>query len=639
MYRHLLCLCFPLLGYAQAPTTLTVYSGPYERTNSLVCTTLADEVQRGTTITLLEVVKAQQQPVTSQRDGNTLCWILDGDTPAESTREYVLTTTAAAPPTPAPATAADLRDGRVTLTHANRTLLAYQVEPAPVPPGVDPIYSRGGFIHPLLSPGGDTLTRIQPADHYHHYGVWNPWTHAEYDGRALDFWNLVKGQGTVAVDSLSETTQGALLAGLTAHQSYLAFRDSAVTEDPQTLLHERLRLRVIPAQDGSYHLDYQTTQTNPTELPFTVRAYRYQGFGYRARAGWNDANTTLLTSAGHDKSDGNATRARWVDVSGPTEHGTSGVLFMSHPDNYNAPEQIRIWPTGQNGGVENVFVNFNPAQDRDYVLRPGGSYRLRYGMRVYDGRIDSLQAERYWQDFAYPPQVIRQGDMAGTRVLLYTRNGEGFVHDNIPASIAAIEGLGEQYGFEVVASEDPAMFTPERLADFDVLVFSNTNNGVFDTPAQRQALKDYIAGGGGFVGIHSACGTERQWPWFARMLGGKFHRHAKRQDFDVAVLDADHPSTNFLPPTWHIEDDECYYLKQLNPNIHVLLAADLTTVTDEEGKTTYPADTFGDYFPTSWYHTSGGGRQWYTSLGHRIEHYSDPLYLQHILGGIRWAAE
>jgi type 1 glutamine amidotransferase len=104
------------------------------------------------------------------------------------------------------------------------------------------------------------------------------------------------------------------------------------------------------------------------------------------------------------------------------------------------------------------------------------------------------------------------------------------------------------------------------------------------------------------------------------------------------VVDSTHVSTDFLPHTWHIVDDECYYLKQLNPAIHVLLAADLTTVDDEEGKTTYPADTFGDIFPTSWCHTTDGGRQWYTSLGHRKEHYSDSLFMRHILGGIEWAA-
>ena len=623
----------------QRVTTLVVYAGDYDRQHTLVCGAVPDSLlEVGGSLGLREITAGKDEPVTAQRNGSELCWVLEGTTPAGASREYLLST-ATSPTSPAPAAFAHLQDGKVRFMHEEQPLLTYQADKAPVPAGVDPIYSRGGFIHPLLSPSGDTLTRIQPADHYHHYGVWNPWVHAEYAGRELDFWNLVRGQGTVAVEQVDTTVSGALLAGLTATHAYLAFRDSAVTDDPQKLLDESLNLRVHPLADGNYFVDYRTTQTNPTELPFTVRAYRYQGFGYRGRASWNDANTTLTTSAGYDKSDGNGTRARWVNVAGPTEHGTAGILFMTHPDNYNYPEQIRIWPTGMMEGRENVFVNFNPAQEQDYVLRPGGSYALRYGMLVYNGSLDTLQAERYWRDFAYPPEVVHKGEMAGTRVLVYTRNGEGFVHDNIPASIAAIEKLGEQHGFTVVASDDPTLFTPEGLRDFDVLIFSNTNNRVFDTPAQRQAFKDYITGGGGFVGIHSACGTERDWPWFAQLLGGKFFRHPERQDFDVAVLDADHPATSFLPPTWHIRDDECYYLRQLNPDIHVLLAADLATIADEEGKSTYPADTFGDYFPTSWYRTASGGRQWYTSLGHRIEHYSDPLFLQHILGGIRWAAD
>ena len=638
---HIAILVLASLGaQAQTVTTLTVYAGDYARQNTLVGTVLADSLLNAGSVQLYESTQGGRRKIISQLEGSSLCWTLEGTTPAGTSREYELRI--GPPTTPvAPAAAAYLADGKVTFTDGGKTLLSYQIDKAPVPPGVDPIYSRGGFIHPLLSPAGDTLTRIQPDDHYHHYGVWSPWVHAEHDGRELDFWNLVKGQGTVAVNGVGELIEGPLQSGMTAHQNYLAFRDSAVLDDPQKLLDQTLQLRVQPLADDRYLVDYQTTQTNPTELPFTVRAYRYQGFGYRARASWDDGNVTLETSAGYDKSDGNGTRARWMNVSGPTEHGQAGILFLTHPENYNYPEQIRIWPTGMNEGRENVFVNFNPAQEQDYVLRPGGAYQLRYGMLVYDGTIDSTEAERHWQDFAHPPEVVvqQQGDgLAGTRVLLYTRNGEGYVHDNIAASVAAIEGLGERYGFTVVATEDPRVFTPEQLADFDVLVFSNTNNEVLDTPAQEQALKDYIAGGGGFVGIHSACGTERDWPWFARMLGGRFHRHARQQDFDVAVLDADHPSTGHLPPTWHIRDDECYYLKQLNPGIHVLLAADLTTVEDEEGKTDYPADTFGDYFPTSWYHTTDGGRQWYTSLGHRSEQYSDPAFLRHILGGIQWAS-
>ncbi len=226
--------------------------------------------------------------------------------------------------------------------------------------------------------------------------------------------------------------------------------------------------------------------------------------------------------------------------------------------------------------------------------------------------------------------------LKGKKVFLYTKNGEGFVHDNIPASIAAIKKLGKENGFEVVASEDPAMFTDENLKQYDALIFSNTNNKAFDTEAQRKALQNYIQSGGGFVGIHSASGSERDWPWFAQMLGGRFLRHPKRQDFDVLVLDKDHPSTAFLPDVWKIEMDECYYQKHLNPANHVLLAADLTTVEDEK-RGEYPDIIFGDQFPLAWYHEFEGGRQWYTALGHRIEHYSDPTFMRHILGGIRWA--
>ncbi len=646
---HQFCLLGTLLALATATlsgqagppvATFTVHAGPSARLNTPVCYPL--DTLSPISWTLRETTAGRTAELPVQSADGQLCWVLTGETPAGSERTFALS----AGPSPSPAgetVTVEDRDGAVHFSLGDQEVLAYQYAKAGVPEGVDPIYARGGFIHPLRSPQGGTLTRIQPPDHYHHYGVWNPWTHTEYRGRELDFWNLVRGHGTVDSRGVRDVRAGPVYAGLTADLTYLAFRDSAVTTDPEEVLDETLDLMVYPPAEGEagYLVDFSSTQHNPTEYPFTVKAYRYQGFGLRATERWDDTNVHLLTSAGHDKSDGNATRARWMDVRGPTEAGQAGVLLMAHPDNFNSPEQIRIWPTGSNDGKENVFLNFNPAQDRDYPLRPGGTYHLRYRMLVYDGAIDTVDANRYWQDFAYPPRVIRDGasPLTGKHVLVYTRNGKGFVHDNIPASIAAIRKLGEENGFQVTASDDPGLFTAEGLKPFDLLVFSNTNNDVFDTPEQEAAFQAYIRGGGAFVGIHSACGSERDSPWFASVLGGRFYRHAKRQDFDVVVLDADHPSTSFLPPTWHIKDDECYYLNQLNPNIHVVLAADLTTVEDPEGKSTYPADTFGDLFPTAWYHTTDGGRQWYTSLGHRIEHYSDPLFLRHILGGMEWAAQ
>ncbi len=645
-----------LLGYlstvslsAQPLAEFVVEAGDYARLNTPVSVSWNDLQLPGISTDSLQLLEHRGEetlPVAMQWDAGpsgALTWVLSGETPAHTTRRYSLQRIESTTDLPATVVARD-EDEAVTFSLDGREVLTYQYGLAPVPAGVDEIYRRGGFIHPLRSPAGGTLTRIQPPDHYHHYGIWNPWTHTEFAGREIDFWNLVKGQGTVESRGVTATSSGPVFGGLTAWHEHIAYADTTDRSTGQKLLNETWDVRVwnSDAEQKSYLVDFTTTQRNVTEQPFIVKEYRYQGFGFRANKRWNDRTAHLLTSAGRNKADGNGTRARWIDVRGPTNEGPSGpgeagVLFMTHPTNFNFPELLRIWPEGANEGTENVFVNFNPTQDRDWVLQPGRNYALRYRMLVYDGQIDSTTAQRYWQDYAYPPrvQVRRMANLHGKKLLLYTKNGKGYVHDNIPASIKAIQKLADENGFTVVPSEDPGMFTANNLKQFDAIILSNTNNDIFDTPAQHDAFQNYMQTGGRMAGIHSACGSERDWPWFARMLGGRFVRHPKLQDFNVKVLDANHPSTDFLPPTWSITQDECYYLNQLNPDIHVLLAADLTTVEDEK-KEEYPGNTFGDSFPTSWYHTTDGGRQWYTSLGHRSEHYSDPLLMRHILGGIEW---
>ena len=196
---------------------------------------------------------------------------------------------------------------------------------------------------------------------------------------------------------------------------------------------------------------------------------------------------------------------------------------------------------------------------------------------------------------------------AKVRLLVYTKNGTGYVHDNIPASIEAIRDLARDHRFSVDASADPAVFTDDNLKNYSALVFSNTNNVVFDTDAQRVALMRYVQAGGGFVAIHSASGTERGWKWFARLLGGAFSRHAPFQKFGVLILDRTHPSLAHLPERWE-RDDECYYLVRMNVNMRILAVNDLTSVQDPKET----PSTFGDVFPSVWYQEFYGGRQWYT---------------------------
>lgn len=223
------------------------------------------------------------------------------------------------------------------------------------------------------------------------------------------------------------------------------------------------------------------------------------------------------------------------------------------------------------------------------------------------------------------------------KVLIYTRNGEGYVHDNIDASVDALKKICIQLGISYEVSDDPAIFNDQFDRRFDAVIFSNTNNEAFLDEQQKIVFKSFIQNGGGFVGIHSACGSERQWPWFWAMVGGKFVRHPPYQPFVIQVIDRNHPATDFLKDEFEWTD-ECYYMNYLNPDIHVLLAADLTTLEDPEIEI-YPGNTFGDLFPLAWFHEFDGGREFFTALGHDEKHYEDNDFIRHLTGGLEWVLQ
>lgn len=232
------------------------------------------------------------------------------------------------------------------------------------------------------------------------------------------------------------------------------------------------------------------------------------------------------------------------------------------------------------------------------------------------------------------------GLAAEKKVLVYTRNhtpdGKGYVHDNIKASTEAIRKLGKEHGFGVDVADDPKVFTDENLKQYKALVFCNSNNEAFSSDEQRAAFKRYIRAGGGFVGIHSASGSERKWDYYQAVLGAKFRRHPKQQPFTVRVVDPRHPATRDLPATFTWGPDECYYHDNFNPDIKPLLVVDPGKL-DDPKKDEYPGKRFGDAMPLAWYHTFDGGREFYTALGHNIPQYKDPILTKHILGGILWA--
>ncbi len=227
------------------------------------------------------------------------------------------------------------------------------------------------------------------------------------------------------------------------------------------------------------------------------------------------------------------------------------------------------------------------------------------------------------------------------RVLVFKKNGKGYVHDNIPYAAQAIIDFGKQHGFRVDTSSNPSVMTEDNLKQYRMIIFTSTNNDIFDTDAQRLAFRRYIEAGGGFVGIHSVTGTERRWEWFKMMLGGTFSWHARFQTFTVRVIDTKHPSMKGTPAVWQ-KADECYFAKELYPGPRALMVNDFSTIdtSDVKQKETLAknAGLYAKYFPSAWVHDFDGGITWCTTLGHDKKDYSDPVYLKHIWGGIEYVA-
>lgn len=227
------------------------------------------------------------------------------------------------------------------------------------------------------------------------------------------------------------------------------------------------------------------------------------------------------------------------------------------------------------------------------------------------------------------------------KVLIYTKNGKGFVHDNIPYAVKSIEKLGKENGFETEVSDDPAVFTEANLKQYTLLVFPSTNNDVFDTDGQRLVFRRYIEAGGGFVGIHSVTGTERNWTWFKQMLGGTFSWHAKFQKFTVKVIEPSHPSMTGVPKVWECTD-ECYFAKEVYPGSKVLMANDITTLDRSSPAVAKTIDgyaaPFTQLYPATWTQQFDGGNVWITTLGHDKGSYVDPTFVNHILQGIKFVA-
>ena len=213
---------------------------------------------------------------------------------------------------------------------------------------------------------------------------------------------------------------------------------------------------------------------------------------------------------------------------------------------------------------------------------------------------------------------------------------EKWHRDCIPVARQSFEQLAQHHQFGLTWAADAAALEGD-LTRFAAIVFLNTPGEALN-PAQRAAFEAYVHRGGGFVGVHMAVATKREWPWYERLAGRSFRIHPQVQTAVLRVTDRNFPATMPVPEAWVWTDEWYEFDEALVPDLRVVLTVDETTYDPTRIWPGQVAKGMGACHPIAWYHAFEGGRSFVTALGHMPELYRDPIFLAHLYGGIYWAA-
>ena len=141
------------------------------------------------------------------------------------------------------------------------------------------------------------------------------------------------------------------------------------------------------------------------------------------------------------------------------------------------------------------------------------------------------------------------------------------------------------------------------------------------TPAREKGLLDFIRGGGGLVGVHSAADSFRASRAYVEMLNAEFLKHPHFHEFPVTIADRNHYLTVRMPD--FTIADEMYHLQSHDPSKCRLLAT-----------------TFwqGKHVPMAFVRPYGRGRVAYLANGHDLRAWRHPEFQKLITRALDWTS-
>lgn len=301
----------------------------------------------------------------------------------------------------------DNENGKLTISVDGTPVLKFNYAMVEAPEGIDSVYRRSGYFHPVMTPNGSVVTGDFEKDHPHQHGLFNAWVDTTFRERPTDFWNQAKGRGDVEFTGLKHRqVSGSVFAQFAAKLTHVAI----IEGDRVPAMEENILVRVFNTKPFLFEI--VSRQALTSDDPVHVNEYHYGGFGIRGPSAWliekNESKTKpnedppaaggFLTSEHRTREDGNHTRARWVEMHGPVGSSHAGIIVLSAPNNFRAPQTVRLHPT-------KPYFCFAPMVLGKFTLEPGDSYVSRFRYVVHDGRVDPELAERSWQDLAHPVKV------------------------------------------------------------------------------------------------------------------------------------------------------------------------------------------------------------------------------------------
>lgn len=240
---------------------------------------------------------------------------------------------------------------------------------------------------------------------------------------------------------------------------------------------------------------------------------------------------------------------------------------------------------------------------------------------------------------------------AAPKKILFLTHSAGFKHGSLALAEKTVTEMGKKSGlFEVTTLEgykqdakaiDLSMISADYLKQFDGLIMFTTGELPLND-SQKQAILDFVKNGKCWIGTHSASDTLYTWPAYGELVGAYFKtHHPPNKDLTLKVEDKKHPATKMLGDSITIADEFYQFIDAPDPNkpvqwsrdrVHVLLSVD----TEKSDLAPQQMVKGGDY-GIAWCQNVGKGRSFYTALGHRDEVWTNPVFQDHLLGGIKWA--